>query len=135
MNLSYLKMSKEEIDLAYNLLDGLNDNNILPLIQHLLKSMGFMTDYLNDGHVDLTFELPKVKGLLDEKLDKDFLEIYYYLDTLSRKEFHIFDNTHIVISGRNIEKVDKGFFSDLTYKIAEYFNTVYELTENSAIWN
>lgn len=134
MKLFYMQRGKEEIDAAMCMLPILSDVSIPFLIKHLIKGMGFISDFMNNKHVDLFTELPLARTIIDSKLGKDFLETYYYLNSLTRKEFRVLNKSNIIINGRKIENVDFDFFKNLTFKIVKYFNTVYNLTENGLIW-
>jgi hypothetical protein len=133
MNLFYLKRSKEELNKARILFDDFNNKTIHIIINHLIKSMDFIVDYLNKEHVDF-LDLCKFKNKLNEVMGKDFLETYYYLNNLKNKSIRVLNPGNILIDGKRIEHVSKKHFHKLILKTIDYFNTVYEKTENGRIW-
>lgn len=135
MNIEYLERGKEEIDLANTILKQINDKNVVSLIDHLVKSMGFISDFLNNRHVEFETELAVIKEFMDENMGKEFLEMYFYLLSLKKKDFRVLNSSQIIISGRNTENVDKNFFKNLTKKVIAFFNNAYELAEQGVFLN
>ena len=134
MTIEYFKRSKEEIDLAFSILKVLNDANASLFIKHLMKSMAFITDFAVNKHADFANDLPIIKKRLDLLFGADFLETYFYLDSLLKREFKVFDMSNITMSGRNVENVTSEFFRQLSNKVVNFFNTAYDLTLDGKIW-
>lgn len=133
MNLFYLERSKEELNIAYAILNQLNDDSIVHFLNHLMKSMGFMADYMNDRHVDLYNELPNARVAVNEKVGKDFFETYFYLSSMSMKEFRVLNDSSILVNGRETSGSNTMFMKTLAAKVTDYFNKVYSLTEQGLI--
>ena len=57
MNFFYMQRGKEEILVAKDLFKKLSDVTAPKMLGHLIKSMDFIVDFLNDKHVDLSFDL------------------------------------------------------------------------------
>ena len=134
MNLFYLKRGKEELNMALQLFSNLNDSTIVKLVEHLVKGMDFMIDYLNDKHTELISDIVPARIIIENVLDKDFLETYFYLNSLKNKSLKVLKPSSILVDGKKIEHYSTDEFKMLMDKVVSYFNTVYEKTENGSVW-
>lgn len=134
MKVFYLKRGKEELRMAKNLLNNLNDESAEKIITHLGKSMEFIVDFLNNEHTDLINNLPFHKELINEVIGEDFIETYLYLKTLEKHSIRVLNNNNILIDGKMIGNVNDEHFHKLVNEVVKYFNKVYTKTENGLFW-
>ena len=134
MNVFYLKRSKEELSLAMDLFDKMSNSSIKSMLAHLINSMDFIVDFLANRHSEMIYEYNESKEIIRKFLGNDFLETYFYIKNLSRKEIKVINNDSIKIVGKRTEQVNKDFFKSLISKTITFFNMVYEKTERGVIW-
>lgn len=133
MNLFYLKRGKEELNVAREFLNNLNDATVLQLINHLTKGMEFMIDFINNNHVEFAVNLQSLKVLVMKFFDEEFIDTYFYLNNLKNRTIRVLNNSNILISGKSVNHVSREHFEELTLKVVNYFNKLYDKTESGLI--
>lgn len=134
MNLFYLKRSKEELRIAKEFLNNLNDDTIFKLITHLTKGMEFIVDFINNAHVEFAYNLNSLKSRVENVIGEEFVDTYFYLNNLKNKNIKVLNNKNILISGKRVEHVNQSHFKEITFKIINYFNNLYDKTESGKVW-
>jgi len=117
-----------------DLFDKMSNSSIKSMLAHLINSMDFIVDFLANRHSEMIYEYNESKEIIRKFLGNDFLETYFYIKNLSRKEIKVINNDSIKIVGKRTEQVNKDFFKSLISKTITFFNMVYEKTERGVIW-
>ncbi len=129
MNFSYLKLSKEEYKRALIVYDSINNDNVKNFLKHLLKSMEFLSDGLIGFRVDM-FNIGKIKNFVTPAAGEDFLDFYFYLYNLNKKNFNFIGSNNIIVQGRkNVFKLSVNDFHNYLLKVRDYFNKTYNYLE------
>ncbi|PIU61898.1 hypothetical protein COS83_03320 [archaeon CG07_land_8_20_14_0_80_38_8] len=135
MNLFYLKRGKEEIMLSHELLNNFNDDKAMKLVTHLSKSMNFMIDFMNNKHVEMPLEFAETREKVKEVMGDDFIDTLFYLNSLNNNSIRVLNSSNILINTKIINQVDKSHFENLVSQVINYFNNLYEKTEQGLMWH
>ena len=129
MNFFYLQRSREEYERAVIVYKKINPLNVKNFFTHLLKSMEFLSDGLLGERTDM-FNIELLNDSVVKITGSDFLDFYFYLYNLVRKDFNFISPNNIIIVGRNNNlKISTNDFHDYLFKVRDYFNRAYTYLE------
>ena len=129
MNIFFIQRSKEEYERASIIINKINNNNVKNFITHLVKSMEFLSDGIIGEQIDM-FDINMLMNGVIGVVGNDFLEFYFYLFNLLRKDFNFISNTNIIVAGRKDHfKLGVDDFHDYLLKVRNYFNKAYDFLE------
>ncbi len=121
----YFIRGKEELDIAVELFNVLNNNNFSNFVDHMLKSMDFLVDFINMKHVDLVENINEQNDRLALVFGPNFVEDYFYIFNMRNKKAKVLGDK-IIMYGKKEFKMTKNDFRNLLERIVHYFNRVYE---------
>ncbi len=122
----YFIRGKEELDVAVDLFNLLNNNNFSNFVDHLFRSMNFLIDFVNAKHIDFVENISGLSDRLRSVFGDSFVEDYFYLFNMKNKEAKILGDK-IIIYGKKEFKMRKDDFKQILERVVNYFNKVYEI--------